>query len=146
MLGELKYALNAPERFAAAAVLSWAPYDLKAGTEYMDVNNVWLQNEIAAHGSIADMVGSRDDTWTLTGTMAGNKDLPRMYFSIGEEDDIYPRFKRYQKWADERGFMAEFHSVPGYGHEWRFWEREIQNVLRFFGLLLGGKEENRWDM
>ena len=29
---------------------------------------------------------------------------------------------------------AEWFTLPGYGHEWRFWDLAIQHALTFFGL------------
>lgn len=49
-----------------------------------------------------------------------------------------PYFKAFRAYAEELGLNAEFIEVEGYNHEWRFWEREIQNAIETF---LPGKEK-----
>ena len=34
----------------------------------------------------------------------------------------------------ETNHQAEWFTLPGYGHEWRFWDLAIQHALTFFGL------------
>lgn len=135
--GALKYALNEPKRFSGAAILSWAPYEIPSDPAFEEPVSPWVKNWVAAQGGLEKLAGSRDDTWYLTQKLAGT-DLPKLYFSIGEDDDIYPRFCRYRQAAERSGLDAQFRSVAGYSHEWRFWDMEIQNVLQYFGLS-GGK-------
>ncbi len=131
--GALKYALNNPEKFAGAAVLSWAPYDIPKDPAFEEPVSAWVGNLTAAQGGLEKLEQSIDNTWRLTLEKAGS-DLPKLYFSIGEEDDIYPRFCRYQQAAQKAGLDACFCTVPGYDHEWRFWDLEIQKVLLHFGI------------
>ena len=38
------------------------------------------------------------------------------------------------------GLNAKFDEREGYAHEWRFWELEIQEILKYFGFKKGFKE------
>ena len=51
--------------------------------------------------------------------------------AIGMEKDpiAYKNFKKLRKYAEEAGLKAEFEEVPGFSHEWRFWDRTIQKAL-----------------
>ena len=56
-------------------------------------------------------------------------------FACGEDDAVlYGLFCDFQKHAQEIGLKAHWYSLPGYGHEWRFWDLGIQEAIRFFGL------------
>ena len=65
-------------------------------------------------------------------------ELPRLYFACGEDDMLYPAFKDFRKYAGEIGLEATFETIPGYKHEWRFWDLTIQKALKFFGLDVDG--------
>ncbi len=68
--------------------------------------------------------------WDLVRAMASSPSLPDLYFSCGTEDPIaYKNFKKFRKYAEEAGLKAEFEEVPGFSHEWRFWDRTIQKAL-----------------
>ena len=80
-----------------------------------------------------ELLASKDNTWRLTKEMAG-KDLPRMFFAMGEKDFGYEAWKAYRAYCEKVGFEATWESIPGYAHEWRFWDITIQHALAFFGL------------
>lgn len=131
--GVLKYIFENPQLFAAGAVLSWAPYQITYENIQGYKDQPWVMNEIQALGGLDQYLGSRDDIWIQTKKHAG-KEIPPLYFSMGEEDSMYSRYLDYQEYAEISGLNAEFHSVPGKGHEWEFWDDEIRKVLKFFAI------------
>ena len=42
-------------------------------------------------------------------------------------------YENFREYAEQVGLKAVFDVRPGYGHEWRFWEMELQEILKFFG-------------
>lgn len=139
--GVCVYAFNHPELFAGAAVLSACPRDLAWTKEhepamYQRMEGSALQN----YGGWEGFEASFENTWRLLDeAVANGVDLPRLFFASGMDDHLYPAFVHFQRHAEEIGLQAEFLSVPGYKHEWRFWDLAIQKALDFFGLDETGK-------
>ena len=50
------------------------------------------------------------------------------------DDEGYPAFQYFRKHAEEIGLKAVFEGVPGYRHEWPFWDLSVRKALDFFGL------------
>ena len=56
-------------------------------------------------------------------------------FGIGEDDGLYPEFLHFRERADkELHLEADYFTIPGLKHEWRFWDLAIQRAMDFFGL------------
>lgn len=75
--GTLVYALNHPERFAAAAVLSCCPFQMGFTNDANldDRSRGMVENR----GGLAAFQASYENTWGLVDKLAGSKDLPRFY-------------------------------------------------------------------
>ena len=59
-------------------------------------------------------------------------ELPRLLFGCGEDDMLYKDFLAFREKADRLGLKADYFSIPGLKHEWRFWDQGIQKALDFF--------------
>ncbi|MBR3150918.1 MAG: hypothetical protein IKF18_04825 [Erysipelotrichaceae bacterium] len=138
-IGAFKYAINHPQLFEAAYILSSCPRDIRD----FNKNSFWAyrtQNQLDNAGGLEAYLASPDNTWDKVKESAGSKDLPRFAFSCGDKDFImYENFKKFRAYAEKVGFAAEFEEVPGYNHEWRFWELGIQKALDFFLPEKGGE-------
>lgn len=138
--GTIKYAVNHPEKFAAAAVLSASPMDLtrmKHGDPnlLLDLDNPRTITTLRNAGGFEAFVNSNENVWAIIDEKAKTGALPRLMFACGEEDAVlYGLYCDFRKHAEEIGLDAHWYSLPGYGHEWRFWDLGIQEALRFFGL------------
>lgn len=138
--GTIKYAVNHPEKFAAAAVLSAAPVDLtrmKHGDPnlLLDLDNPRTITTLRNAGGFEAFVNSNENVLAIMDEKAKTGALPRLMFACGEEDAVlYGLYCDFRKHAEEIGMDAHWYSLPGYGHEWRFWDLGIQEALRFFGL------------
>ncbi len=136
--GTVKIAAWAPELFAGAAVLSAAPqeYDLiteeqlAAGTNPMGAR---LKGMIDNAGGLQAFKDGPENAWR---NLDLNKDkLPKLIFCCGEDDKgIYNNLMIFKKHAEETGIDAAFWTLPGYRHEWRFWDKAIEHALDFFGI------------
>jgi S-formylglutathione hydrolase FrmB len=131
--GALLYALDHPEKFAAAAVFSTAPVDLghkRAGKE--NEWNATVKNRVANVGGFEQYFASEDNTWKRLFEMKDPAALPRMYYACGTQDNCYREFLDFQAEAEKRNLPIQFESFEGYAHEWRFWDLVIQKALMFF--------------
>lgn len=138
--GTIKFAVNHPDKFAAAAVLSAVPVDfgeLKPSHKcpIMDPENPRMKTIIANAGGFDAYVKSEENVWAIIDKLAGTGALPKLMFGCGEEDTLlYANFLTFKKHCEEIGLDAHWFSLPGYKHEWRFWDLAIQEALVFFGL------------
>lgn len=138
--GAIKYAVNHPEKFAAAAVLSASAIDLtrmKHGDPnlLLDLDNPRTITTLRNAGGYEAFVSSNENVWAILDEKVKTGELPRLMFACGEEDAVlYGLYCDFRKHAEEIGLDAHWYSLPGYGHEWRFWDLGIQEALRFFGL------------
>jgi len=157
--GTLRYLLAHPEKFAAAASLSYVPtnYDdpvyrkeleqtagasraeleKAAGTIPMNADgNLRLRNEIDKEGGLEAFLASDMNQWKMFEAFAKLKNPPRLFFSCGDEDEFfgvngkYPAFLKYM----DSLHIAYTHSEGAGHHDWRVWERDIQLALDFFDI------------
>ncbi|RRJ62851.1 hypothetical protein EHV15_07815 [Paenibacillus oralis] len=137
--GTIKFAVNYPEKFAAAAVLSAVPVDFNNLTEQDlqkdDPFYQRLRGMVDNAGGLEKFVHSNENVWNIINSLADSRKLPRLLFACGSKDKlIYENFTVFQEHAKKIGLDAEFWTLEGYGHEWRFWDLAIQHALEFFGL------------
>jgi putative tributyrin esterase len=138
--GTIKFAVNHPEKFAAAAVLSATPMDMSAMSAdnecpMLNTNNERMRNTLTNAGGLEAFLNSNENVWAILDKLAKTGTLPRLMFACGQEDEmLYQYYKIFKKHAQEIGLEAHWFELPGYKHEWRFWDLAIQEALDFFGL------------
>lgn len=138
--GTIKYAVNHPEKFAAAAVLSATPMDMSSmgpdnESPMLNTNNERVRTTLANAGGLEAFLNSNENVWAILDRLAQTGTLPRLMFACGQEDELlYKAYRIFQKHAQEIGLAAHWFELPGYKHEWRFWDLAIQEALDFFGL------------
>lgn len=133
--GTCVYAMNHPEKFAAAAILSACPRE----TRWLKDNDprLWERTVgcIENRGGFEAYEASYENTWrVLDEAVAAGTPLPRLYFACGKDDHLFPAYEHFKRHAQEIGLEATFEEIDGYKHEWRFWDLTIQKALDFFGL------------
>ncbi len=138
--GTIKFAVNHPEKFAAAAVLSAAPVDFDKMTPdnpNMMLNSTHPRNlaSFANAGGLEAFRNSEENVWAIIDRLAPTGKLPRLMFACGTNDTlIYQNLLAFQAHCKEIGLDAHWFIKEGYRHEWRFWDLAIQEALDFFGL------------
>jgi len=138
--GTIKLAVNFPELFAAAGVFSAAPVpfdELRPGhpCPIMDPTNPRMAQIIENAGGFEAYKASEENVWAIIDRLAPTGRLPRLMFACGHEDHLlYDRYKIFKEHCEEIGLEAKWFDLPGYKHEWRFWDLCIQEALDFFGL------------
>lgn len=117
--GTLVHGFSHPERFAAMGAFSAAvqlnPYSLAggAGTEALEPNPDY------------------DPMTLLKKDVAEGKKLPKLYIACGENDFLFEANKAFVEEIKGLGLPVETDFVPGYTHEWRFWNLEVEKFLNW---------------
>lgn len=111
--GSLFHGLRYPERFAAVGAFSTA-LDMKTSEQKEDRNSRSL-----------DLYG------LLERGRKEQADFPKVYMSCGTEDDFCQRNIVFQEQLKQAGADVTWTEVPGFAHEWRFWERQIEAFLKW---------------
>jgi len=135
--GAIKYAVNFPEKFCAAAILSAAPINFSDVTsDYLNSDNAQARRlkEMADNAGGWDrFIASEENVWAVINKLVASSTLPRLFFACGTEDDIaYENMLKFQRHAKEIGLDAIFWIKEKYEHEWRFWDLAIQQAFAFF--------------
>lgn len=133
--GTCVLALNHPEKFAGACVLSAVPSDLRAMKEEGGMMWERMRKSAANFDSEESFLNSYQNTWkVLEDAAKQGTELPRLLFGCGEDDMLYADFLAFREKAGRLGLEADYFSIPGLKHEWRFWDQGIQKALDFFGI------------
>ena len=133
--GTCVYAFNHPELFAGAAVLSAAPRDIEWDRKVNPQYFKRTQGSIDNRGGLQEYIDSYENTWRVFNEAIEKKvDLPKLYFACGLDDSLYNGFKHFKEHAEELGVDIKFEEIPGYKHEWRFWDLTIEKALDYFGI------------
>jgi len=126
--GAFKWALNEPERFAAAASLSGSLDILavqKRKTVPSDFINIF--DDTDPSGTPGDLLA------LVKHTPLNILELPRLYQWCGTEDHLYGVNVAFRDAARERGIGLDYSEAPG-DHDWRYWDEQIARVLAWLPL------------
>jgi S-formylglutathione hydrolase FrmB len=55
--------------------------------------------------------------------------LPKIYIACGEKDFLYDANCKFKDELISLGEDVKWESLAGYGHEWRFWDMEVEKFL-----------------
>lgn len=129
--GALKVALRRPERYAAAASLSGV---LDVGV--IEAGDRFTPAQLASlFGPAASGVGGADDVRELLlAAVASGAELPALYLSCGEQDELYPGNVAFAELGLRLGVPATVEDRPG-GHTWDFWDVGIARVVAWLRTL-----------
>lgn len=132
--GALKFALKYPAQFHFAAGLS-PSIQFPAGLEdsaivarRSDASNASVR---AAFGAVRNALWPENDIVSLL-KRTGGRALPYIYLSVGSNDNIPEIIDQTHLLAGTlraKKISFEMHESEG-GHEWNYWDSEIENVLR----------------
>lgn len=131
--GALKLGLRCPEKFAAVAGLS-SVTDVSSfmqleerGTEF----SVEMQRIFGAPDKVK---GSPDDLFYLASKLAeGKQAAPKIFQCCGTEDFLYQDNIKFRNHLEKIKIDFHYQEAPGI-HEWAFWDRYIQDVLKWLPL------------
>lgn len=111
--GTFKLAMTYPERFAAAICMSGAGQN---------------PAKPSAFASNSDGI----DPWALAAqNVKDSKPLPKMYMTCGGNDAMaLVSVKDTHDYLTGLGYESTYVEIPGYGHEWDFWDLTLRNTIK----------------
>lgn len=130
--GAFKLGIRCPEKFAAVASLSGS---LSQRTRLTDASSLRNSRVIEmarqTFGSPEEYDQSENDlAWVLENHLRNNVVLPKFYQACGTKDHNYEiNVAFHQKFKDR--IELTYDELPDRGHEWGFWDEQIQKVLHW---------------
>ena len=123
--GAFRWALDRPERFAAAASLSGVLdlAGLQSGNARPDLERVFGPDPVRAGRH--DLLARLADVDTAT--------LPRLWAACGTEDELLAGNETFVDAARAAGIPLTWSAEPG-RHDWAYWDDRIRDVLAWLPL------------
>ncbi len=130
--GACKAAFSRPDLFGAFASISGAVDMQYLADAAEQVGMLSLVKNIVGHTE--QICGSDVDIFYLAEKcMSCNEPTPKGYISCGLEDTAcYPMNQKLKAHLENIGYPFKYFEAHG-GHEWNFWDTEIQKVLQWLG-------------
>jgi putative tributyrin esterase len=130
--GAFKLAFRHPDRFAAAASLSGA-LDLAPGVRDKES---WNRREYDfIFGKEASIDNTENDLMHLLQEGAKNAgSYPSLFLCCGTSDFLYDQNVLFRDRATSLGYNLHFEDEQGTGHEWGYWDRMIEKVIKWLPL------------
>lgn len=132
-IGAVKFAVNYKDLFSGCSAMSGTPINIKERYEKNELSSRTLRR-IELAGGINDFLNSYENIWDKFKDVSLQEDSPRFLFSCGKGDFLYKDYLEFKEYANRISSKTKFEEFDGYGHEWRFWEFELQRTLNFFDL------------
>lgn len=132
--GTLVHALNFPERFAAFGAFSAGVSVGKINMSKFDPDKLQAQHA-AEKGNRPPLapnpeVDPQFDPVALALKIVEEKrTFPKVYMACGGKDFIYESNIQFRDKLMELGADVTWDEIPQYGHEWRFWNVEVERFL-----------------
>lgn len=125
--GTLIHGLNFPERYAAIGTFSGA-VALPPGDQ--------VQPEDLENGQSSALQDGGGDSkplfepYALAEKLSAEKRrIPPIYMACGTEDFLYRGNLKFRDHLLKMGAEVTWDEIEGYGHEWRFWNLEVERFL-----------------
>lgn len=84
-------------------------------------------------GDLDMLAGSENDYDFLVENYPTEKEKPRVYLACGEEDDLLQANEVFRNKLSQFDFDVTWSKTAG-GHDWQFWDQQIEAVLRWLPL------------
>lgn len=131
-LGAMKFALRFPDLFVFAASFSGA-FDVPRTVGLDEATDQRIKDIRGAYGPRDSPTRAGNDPFLLLERITSERQarMPYLYVATGANDPLPSVVASNPRFADrlrERKFRYEYHERPG-GHDWRFWDEEIENML-----------------
>jgi S-formylglutathione hydrolase FrmB len=120
--GALKFGLKHPDLFAFSASMSGA-FDAPVRMDDYSIKQVF--------GDADNPARAANDLFRLAGNLSADKvaALPYFYFDCGTEDPWLKTNRELSKLFSEHNIAHEYRELPG-GHDWKYWDKQVQEILR----------------
>lgn len=109
--GALMHGIANPDKYAAIGGFSAAVQEEKE------------------NGEILDGIEKPDPRDTVVQTQEKGGKIPPVYLACGLADSLYQENCTFTEFLREKGVDVTWVPVAGYGHEWRFWNQQVEEFL-----------------
>jgi S-formylglutathione hydrolase FrmB len=89
--------------------------------------------EAGTFGDLKQAAKSDKNPSWLVRSLAGKKNLPKIYLACGTEDHLLHHSRSFRDLLVNKGFRVTYEEGPG-GHEWDFWDTYIKKVIDWLPL------------
>lgn len=131
--GAMRCGLMRPDVFSKVAALSGALDIAVLAQNPMPLDKPFCWEDI--FGPVDQIAGSKDDLFRAAEELQENR--PEIWMWCGTEDELYDMNVKMRDHLRSLGYALHYQDSPG-DHIWKYWNREIQNVLRW---MLPGEED-----
>lgn len=139
--GAMKIAINYPERFAAALLMSGATFRPGVPTFVPTKDGVFNFNAklskppFSAKGDLFEdpewVKGTVNDVYEIARrNVEEGKKLPQLFFRVGDCDHALYRVQLAEKELRTWGYETKLEVVKGLGHEWDLWDESLRLALK----------------
>lgn len=133
--GAMKCAVLHPELYCAALMMSGAGIRMHRPEDkwvYGYLDKIIKDEDISDYPTVDD--AKRDvqmaiPIYNILKDPEKKANLPKMFFSIGGDDRIVPDLLQCLKFYNKMGMPYFYEEVPGYKHEWDFWDLTLRKAL-----------------
>ena len=131
--GAAKIALAHPDVFSEVYCMSGAPQNMDGNNSAVSLEWFGKEEDVyhsALHADAEKIRGTKEDAYYMAEkNVRDGVDLPRFKFTIGDKDFLIQTVENFQKYLKELGYDVEYELIPGYGHEWDFWDLKIREAI-----------------
>lgn len=129
--GAMKYAVNHPERFSQAVCLSGGSLTMEDQETIFFRQDGPIPEFPPAMGNLERIRGTEDDVFCVAKKHAEKgSPLPTIHFAVGSDDPILWSVKKASAQLSQLGWPVTYLEIPGYQHEWSFWDLAIQKTIQ----------------
>lgn len=128
--GAMKYALQYPQKFAAAASMSGV-LDIVMAAPLLEKMGISLKEKFGSIESLKD--SDKDLLILLKNRVESSSDLPRLFQCVGTDDFLYQVNLNFKSLALDLGLEITYEEGIG-DHDWNYWDINIKRIIEWFGI------------
>lgn len=125
--GAMKIGLRHPEWFAGIASLSGV-LDIQKEIGTMKLMGLSVEHVFK---DTEQLEGTEDDVLALLEETAQKDNMPAIYQAVGTEDFLYEANQTFRNFCGRLGLKDYVYEEGPGGHEWAFWDSQIEKVLKW---------------
>ena len=129
--GAMKIALAYPEKYSYAFSMSGAISRPDAPKRVID----WFGDDPKAYkgapaGHVPTPINNEGDGYyTAKRNIDEKRELPKFMISVGNKDFALDNCREARDYLDGLGYDVTYEEIPGYGHEWDFWDLTVKKMI-----------------
>ena len=138
--GAMSLAIKRPDMFSAAVCLSGAAFSVEdviarakqeaSAEEGQPRRRIPMPRMNDIFGDLSKLPGSENDIYHIAKkNVEEGKGLPKFFFACGDKDFALEGVRKAKNYLSDLGYDVFYEEVPGYGHEWDFWDLYIRKAI-----------------